>query len=66
MARVFLSGQPLQKRQGEAGGLAGAGLRGAEKVASCEDDGNGLGLNRGGLGIALLGNCAEQLGREAE
>jgi hypothetical protein len=56
----------LQKGQGKAGRLAGAGLRGAEKVPPCEDDGNRLDLNRGGLGVALLGNCAEQLGREAE
>jgi len=56
----------LQDRQGEPGGLAGAGLRGAEQIASCEDDGNGLELDRGGLGITLLRYSAEQLGPEAE
>jgi hypothetical protein len=30
----FLAGKALQQRQGEAGGLAGARLRGAEKVAA--------------------------------
>jgi hypothetical protein len=56
----------LEQRQSKAGGLAGAGLRGAEQVAACEDDGNSLELDRGGLGIALLRNSAEQLGPEAE
>src|SRR6185369_2110464 len=50
----------------EAGRLAGAGLGGAEKVASCEDDGDGLGLDGCGLGIALLGNRAQQLGQKPE
>jgi hypothetical protein len=33
--------QALHQRQVEAGGLAGAGLRGAEEVAPGKDDGNG-------------------------
>ena len=56
----------MQQRQGKAGGLAGAGLRGAEKIAASQDDGYGLQLDGGGFGVALLGNSAEQLGREAE
>jgi hypothetical protein len=56
----------LQDRQHEAGGLAGAGLRGAEQVAACQNDGDGLRLDGGGNGVALLGDSAEQLGREAE
>jgi hypothetical protein len=56
----------LKNRQHEAGGLAGAGLRGAEQVAACQNDGNGLRLDRGGNGVALLGDSAEQLGRQAE
>jgi hypothetical protein len=56
----------LQNGQGEAGGLAGAGLRGAEQVASREHDRDGLKLDRGGLGIALLRYSAEQLGAKAE
>jgi hypothetical protein len=56
----------LQHRQREPGGLAGAGLRGAEQVAACEYDGDGLRLDGGGYGVALLGDAAEQLGREAE
>jgi len=58
--------QALKDRQREAGSLAGAGLRGAEKIAAGEDDGDGLRLDRGGNGVALLGDSAEQLGRQAE
>jgi hypothetical protein len=56
----------LQHRQREASGLAGAGLRCAEQVAAGENDGDGLLLDRGGMGVALLGNAAEQLGPKAE
>ena len=56
----------MQDRQGEPRGLAGAGLRGAEQVASRQDEGNGLRLDRGGLGIALLRDGAKQLGDEPE
>jgi hypothetical protein len=56
----------LEDRQREAGGLAGSGLRGAEKVFAGENDGDGLRLDRGGNGVALLGDSAEQLGRQAE
>src|SRR5205085_8703324 len=58
--------EALQQRQGETGGLAGAGLRGAEQVASREDDGDGLRLDGGGFGIALLRDGAKQLGDEPE
>jgi hypothetical protein len=56
----------LQQRQCKAGGLAGAGLRGAKKIAAREHDGYGLQLDGGWFGVALLGNSTEQLGREAE
>jgi hypothetical protein len=58
--------EALQDGQGEAGGLAGAGLRGGEQVAAGEDDGDGLRLDGGGRGVALLGDGAEQLGLEPE
>jgi hypothetical protein len=58
--------EALQHRQGEPRRLAGAGLRGGEKIAAGENDGNGLRLDRRGLGIALLGDGAEQLGRKPE
>jgi len=58
--------EQLQDRQREAGGLAGAGLRGGEQVAAGEDDGNGLRLDGRGRGVALLRDSAQQLGLEAE
>jgi hypothetical protein len=58
--------EPLQHRQRETGGLAGAGLRRAEQIPARENDRDGLRLNGGGLGVALLGDRAQQLGREAE
>jgi len=67
--RVTRSGFPrqqLQHRQGKPCGLAGAGLRRAEQIAACEYYGDGLRLDGGGLGVALLGNCFEQLGGKAE
>jgi hypothetical protein len=56
----------LQQGQGKAGGLAGPGLGAGENVAAGEDEGNGLCLDRGSFGIALLGDSAEQLGGQAE
>jgi hypothetical protein len=58
--------QALQDREREAGGLAGAGLGGAQEVAARKDDGDGLGLDGGGFGVALLRDRAQQLGREPE
>jgi len=71
MARGGVAGaavprKQLQHRQGEPRRLAGAGLRSGEKIAARENDGDGLRLNRGGLGVALLGNGFEQLGRKPE
>jgi len=66
MAGVRLGREALQQRQREPGGLAGAGLGGAQQVAAGKDDGDGLQLDRGGRGVALLRNSAEQLGAEAE
>ena len=62
---VGLLGQPLQQRQREAGGLAGAGLRRAEQVAAGEDDGNRLRLDGGGGGVALVGYRTCKLGVKA-
>jgi hypothetical protein len=46
--------QALQQRQGEAGGLAGAGLGAGQQVAAAEHGGNGLRLDRGRRGVALF------------
>jgi hypothetical protein len=64
-----MRGIPVQsvqygKRKGR--GLAGAGLGGAQQVFAGKDDGDGLRLDRGGRGVALLGDGAEQLGTQAE
>jgi hypothetical protein len=64
MAGVGLRREALQQRQREPGGLAGAGLGGAQQVAAGEDDGNRLLLDGGGNGVALVGDCARELGRE--
>ncbi len=59
MRAVGFRAQALQQRQGETGGLAGAGLRAGENVAPLENDGDGLQLNGGGFGIALFGHSTE-------
>jgi len=66
VARAGFPREQLQHRQREAGGLAGAGLRGAEQIAPGEDYGDGLRLDGGRYGVTLLGDGAEQLGREPE
>ena len=58
--------QDLKQRQREASSLAGAGLRGAEQILAGEDYGDGLRLDGGGRGVALVRDSAEQLGLEAE
>src|SRR5690606_23305808 len=52
--------QTVQDRQGKACGLAGAGLSGSQQVATFNDLGDGLGLNRGGVGIACVGYSTQQ------
>ena len=58
--------QDLDDREDEGRGLAGAGLGAGEEVAALEDQRDRLALDRGGLGVALVGDGAEQLGREPE
>src|SRR5262249_25445250 len=50
--------EPLQNRQREGGGLAGARLREPEEGGAGGDVGDGLHLNRGGLGVARFGDSA--------
>jgi hypothetical protein len=45
--------QPLQHRQGEAGGLARAGLGSCHHIATFENSRDALELNRGGHAVAL-------------
>ena len=58
--------QDLDDGEDEGRGLAGAGLGAGEQVAALEDQRDRLALDRGGLGVALVGDRAKQLGREPE
>ena len=61
MRRVGL--QPLQDRQYEAGGFAGARLCAREHVASGQNGGDGLQLNGGRRIVALVGDSTQQFGQ---
>jgi hypothetical protein len=52
--------EQLQDRQGESGGLAGAGLRAGQQVAALQYQRDGLGLDRRGGGVADIGDGAQQ------
>jgi hypothetical protein len=54
----------LQQGKREAGGFSRPGLGGAEKVAAGEDYGDGLQLDGGRGGIALVCDSAQKLGRK--
>ena len=58
--------EPLEQRQCETGGFPGAGLGCGEQVASLQDQGNRLGLDRGGVIVALFGYGTQQFGLKAE
>ncbi len=53
-------GQAMQDRQGEGGGLAGAGLGDAQQVLAGHDIGDGLFLDRRRLGVAGRGQGLQQ------
>ena len=59
-------GKTLQNRQGEAGGLAGAGLCCGHHVTAVEYGRDGLGLNRGGGVVAFFGHGFQQRGAQAQ
>ncbi len=58
--------QLVQDWQYETGGLASAGLRAGEQIATLEHRGYRGELDRGGLGIAVFGDGAHDIGGEAE
>jgi hypothetical protein len=58
--------EPLEDRQDECSRLAGAGLGASEEVAAGQNEWDRLCLDGGGLGIALVRDSAEKLGREPE
>ena len=51
--RDAVGGEAVQDRQGEGGGLTGAGLGDAQQVAAFHDARNRLGLDRGRGGVAF-------------
>ena len=61
-----LGREPVQDRQREGRGLAGAGLGDAQQVAAGQDMGDRLRLDRRGRGVALGRERIEQRGGEAE
>ena len=61
-----LAVEELEDRQHEGGRLAGAGLGAGEDVATGQDERDRLGLDGGGLGVALVRDGAEELGRQPE
>jgi hypothetical protein len=63
---IGVRGEPLQDRQREARGLAGARLGTAHDVASRQHCGNRLALNGRRLGIALLADRSQQIGQQAK
>ena len=58
--------KPVQDRQEEGGGLAGAGLGGGDEVAAGEDHGDGLRLHRRRLGVAHVARGLHQRGMQAQ
>jgi hypothetical protein len=54
VAHGGLGHQPLQHRQREAGGLAGAGLCAAHQVGAGQDGGNGLRLDGSGRVVTVF------------
>lgn len=56
----------VQQRQHERGRFTGAGLRHAEQIAPFQQEGNGLGLNGRGGGVACLGQGVLQGLRQGE
>ncbi len=63
---VGVLNDPVEDRQRESGGFAGAGLRAAHHVEAGEHDRNRLRLNRRGLGVARFGDRTQDGFREVE
>ena len=64
--RPAVGGQAMQDRQGECGGLAGAGLGDAQQVAAGQHARYGLRLDRRGRGVAFVLQRLEDRRGEAE
>ena len=55
-----LGKQHMKNRQGKAGCFAGSCLCGGQQVPSRENARDGLCLDRGGCGVASIGNCTQK------
>ena len=64
--RVRVGPEALEDGEDEGGRLAGPGLGRAHDVATLEDERDRLDLDGRGRGEALVGNGAEEFGRQAE
>jgi hypothetical protein len=51
--------QNIDHRQDEGSGLAGSGLGASKHISTHQNDGDGLFLDGGGLGVAFVCNCLE-------
>ncbi len=60
------SGEDIQHRQGEARGLAGAGLRHPQHVAAHQNERDRLFLNRRRMAVAHVVDRAQHIARQAE
>ena len=63
--RAITAAQPLDHRQAERGGLAGAGLGAGEDVAALQGGGNGLGLHGRGRVVAQARERTRECGATA-
>ena len=65
-AGIGVPREPLQEREREPRGLAGAGLGASEDVATLQHQRNGLRLDRRRLDVPLLRNRFQQLGQQVQ
>src|SRR5258706_12365240 len=65
-AGIGVPRKPLQERQGESGGLAGAGLGAPQDVTPLQPQRNRLRLDRRRLDVSLLRNRSQQLGQQVQ
>ena len=66
IARALAFEEAVEEREGEASGLASAGLGGSHDIATGHDGGDGFCLNGRGCGVAFFLDRSEDLGVEAE
>src|SRR5712671_4798016 len=65
-AGIGVPREPLQERQSESGGLAGAGLGAPQDIAPLQHQRNRLRLDRRRLDVSLLSDRFQQLGQQVQ